>query len=332
MSIKVVITNLDYGQNYDEYIRQMASSGIEAVWVSPFNYSSQETVRVAKGFDAVIAGGEQYDRPALEQLRDRLKIIARHGTGIDNIDIKAATELGIAVTNAAGRNARPVAEHAVGMMLALTRKICQYNAQMHRGVWSPAVSKELYGKTVGIVGFGAIGRWLASLLKGFSCRILVYDKVPCVEAAKSADAEYVSLDYLLAHSDFVSLHLPLTQETRGSIGNEFFRKMKPTAIFVNTSRGKIVRENELVEALQAGIIAGACLDVFANPPINESHPLCGMQNVVMSPHTSAVTEESMDDTFQCVLNDIIDFFAGLEPANLLNPDYRANLTGAASYE
>lgn len=324
MAIKVVITNLDFGQDYTELIEEMKPKGFDVVWTPTSNYTPQETVRLVKGFDVVIAGGEKYDRYALEQLKDTLKIITRHGAGIDNIDLDAASDMGIAVTNAPGRNALAVAEHALGMMLCLTRKICHFDNEMHHGVWSPGMSSQLYKKTVGIVGFGAIGKWLAALLYGFSCDILVYDTYLKPDCVMPAGVKYVSMDELLERSDFVSLHVPLTPETQGSVGMDFFSKMKHTAIFVNTARGKTVRESELVEALQNGVIAGACLDVFANAPIDGSNPLCGMKNVVLSPHTSAVTVESMEEMMQCNLTDMFDFFAGKSPDNLLNPKYSAN--------
>jgi D-3-phosphoglycerate dehydrogenase len=319
MAIKVVVTNLDFGQGYTKLFEEMKPKGFEMVWTPPDDYSPQETVRLVKGFDAVIAGGEKYDRWALDQLKDKLKLIVRHGTGVDNIDIDAATDLGIAVTAAPGRNARAVAEYALGMMLCYTRQVCRFDDEMHQGQWRPRMTKELYGKTVGIIGFGAIGKWLVTLLAGFNCRILVYDKYQQVDRA---GVENISMDELLKNSDFVSLHIPLNPETENSIGTELFNKMKRSAVFVNTSRGKVVRENELIEALQKGIIAGACLDVFANAPIDKSNPLTGMDNVILSPHTSAVTEEAMEVMMDSSLTDLTEFFEGKAPSELLNPNYR----------
>jgi D-3-phosphoglycerate dehydrogenase len=324
MAITAVITNRDHGQDYRGLIETVDSQGYEFVWNPPRSYDPEDTVAVVKGFDAVIAGGEQYDRYALEQLRDRLKIIIRHGTGIDNIDIDSATEFGIAVTNAPGRNSRPVAEHALGMMISLTRKMFIYDRNVRQGTWDTHFTRELYGKTVGIIGFGAIGLWLARMLSGFDCRIIAYDKVFSAEEAQAIGVEYATIDEMLPQADFVSLHIPLTPETDSSIGMDFFRKMKTSAYFINSSRGKIVREEEMVEALRSGIIAGAGIDVFADTSIDASHPFCSMENVILSPHTSAVTVESMQDAMDCSIENLVDFFSGHRPTNLLNPDYQAN--------
>ncbi len=323
---KIVITNLDYGQNYTILSKKLADEGYELTWAIPGNYSPAETVRAVKGYDAVIAGGEKYDRWALDQLKDNLRAIFRHGTGTDNIDISAAAEMGIAVTNAPGRNARAVAEHALGMMLGLSRNICVQDRRVRSGSWAPGVSHELYGKTVGIIGFGDIGKWLARLLGGFNCRILVSDKFLTSEQVEAHGAELVDRDRMLEVSDFISLHLPLTAETENSVDINFFRSMKDTSIFINSSRGKIVVEDDLLFALKSGVIAGAGLDVFANGPLDSAHELCSLENVILSPHTSACTTESMQEMMDCSVKDMTDFFSGRTPSNLLNPAYKKSLT------
>ncbi len=324
MPIKVVITSLDHGQDYNEYISELGKSGYDVTWTPVRNYSPEETVRVTKGYEVIMAGGEKYDRWALGQLRDTLKVLLRHGTGTDNIDITAATDLGIAVTYAPGRNARAVAEHCLGMMIGLTRKFVFYDREVRRGNWTIGISSELYGKTVGIIGFGSVGKWLARLLKGFDCRMLAFDKQFDWASAEMLGAEQAEISEILHESDFISLQLPLTSQTAGSIGYDFFKQMKRTAFFLNTSRGKIVLEDDLVRALQEGIIAGAGLDVFSDPPLATNHPLRAMENVVLSPHTSAVTYESMKDMMDCCITDMNKFFSGETPINLLNPGYEVN--------
>ncbi|MHB1001614.1 MAG: phosphoglycerate dehydrogenase [Armatimonadota bacterium] len=325
MSIKVVITNLKFGQDYTDLIAEMGTRGYDMEWITPPNYDPEETVKAVRGFDAVIAGGECYNRWALEQLSDSLQIIVRHGTGVDNIDLDAARDLGIPVTNAPGRNARPVAEHALSMMLCLTRGILAYDRNVRNGRWAPGMTRELYRKTVGIIGFGAIGRQLIKFLKGFDCRILAYDKYFDYAKAAELGVEYSEVDDMLPVADFISLHVPLTPETKNSIGIDFFRKMKNTAYFINTARGKIVIEDDLIEALDSGMIAGAGLDVFADAPIDEENLFCHMDNVILSPHTSAVTEESMYETIDCSIADLTSFFEGRVPDNVLNPGYELNM-------
>ncbi|MCE5197681.1 MAG: NAD(P)-dependent oxidoreductase [Armatimonadota bacterium] len=302
----------------------MSKKGYDIDWIIPASYAPQDAVSTAHGYEAIIAGGEKYDRWALEQLSDSLRIIVRHGTGIDNIDLATASDLGIAVTNTAGKNARAVAEHALGMMLALTRKIALCDRELRKGNWCPAFSRELYGKTIGIIGYGAIGQWLAKLLRGFDCEILAYDLRWNVGDDAPEGAKVTDMDDLLSQSDFVSLHIPLTPQTENSIGIEFFQKMKQSAFFVNTARGKLVREDELIRALQDGIISGACLDVFANAPIDGSHPLCGMDDVVLTPHCSAGSAESMNDTLTTCTTSLIEFFSGKIPSGILNADYLAS--------
>lgn len=323
MKARVIITNLNFGQDYTDLIADLKACGYETDWVTPPSYAPADTVATVKGYDAIIAGGEKYDRWALEQLRDRLKIIVRHGTGVDNIDLVAASEFGIPVTNAPGRNARGVAEHALAMMLCLTRSICRFDDELRRqGIWRPGTTRELYGKTVGLLGFGSIARWLVALLKGFSCRILVHDPFMSDEAMRSHGAEPADIGTIARESDFVSLHMPLTEETEGSIGLDFFRAMKPTAYFINTARGKIIREPELVQALEEHTIAGAGLDVFYGSSYEAAQPFVHLDNVLLSPHTSAVTEESMVDMMDCSISDLAAFFEGRPLGNLLNPEHK----------
>ena len=316
--MKVVITEKDIGQDYTDAIAKMAESRHEVVW-RPLTGAGRDDISEAiRGFDAVIAGGERYDRYLLEQVKDRLKIIARLGSGYDNVDLNAAAQFGIAVTNSPGRNARAVAEHALALMLCVTRGLCAYDRQLRRGIWSPIISRELYGKTVGIIGFGAIGRWLARLLASFSCRILAYDKAFDRDVADPLGVDYADLDTVAALADVVTLHIPYNEGTDGSFGMDFFRKMKRSAIFINTARGRIVRENELVQALRDRIIAGAGVDVYPDVPIDGSHPLCTLDNVVLSPHASSLTDEAITELTECCISNVLDIFEGRRPANLLN--------------
>lgn len=329
MRKKVVITNLNFGQNHTEYIKLLQNEGYDVVWNTPASYDPHDTVKAVKGYDAAICGGEKYDKWALDILSDKLKIVIRHGIGVDNIDINAAKELGIAVTNAPGRNARAVAEHVLTMMLSLTRRITQFDCEMHSGIWKPRMTRELYGKTIGMVGFGTIARWLAVMLKGFNCTILAYDINFDEKRAAQLGVQFMEVDDMLPISDFVSLHIPLTSETEGSIGADFFSKMKPGSFFFNAARGKIVREKDLIEALENKVIKGAGLDVFENQPLSPNSPLCKMDNVMLSPHTSAVTEESMHDTMECSISDLKSFFEGRVPENLLNPGYEKFINGGS---
>lgn len=330
VAMRVVITEKDFGQNYAAAIARMAEKGYELVWNPLATLGTDETLGVIRGFDAVIAGGERYDQQLLEQVKGRLKIIARLGSGYDNVDLNAAAQFGIAVTNSPGRNARAVAEHALALMLCVTRGLCLYDRQVRQGIWSPLISSEFYGKTVGIVGFGAVGRWLARLLGSFSCRILAYDKAFDQDVADPLGVEYADLDTIAALADVISLHIPYNTETEGSFGINFFRKMKRSAILINTARGKIVKEDELVQALREGMIAGAGVDVYPSAPIDSAHALCSLNNVVLSPHASSLTDEAITEIMECCVSNVLDLFDGRTPKNLLN--YPNNWVGHTSHQ
>ncbi|WP_181779310.1 hydroxyacid dehydrogenase [Pseudonocardia pini] len=214
-----------------------------------------------------------------------LKVIAKHGAGLDSVDLDAATELGIIVATSGNANSGSVAEHAVALMLAVMRRIPELDALVRAGGYRErerlSAFPDLFGSTVGIVGYGNIGRAVAEMLVGFRCEILVHD--PFVE-------DSLSLDELLERSDVVTLHLPLTEETRHVIGAAELARMKPGAILVNTSRGGTVDEEALTKALADGTIRAAGLDVFEQEPPDVSAPLFAAPNVVLTPHAGGGTE------------------------------------------
>jgi D-3-phosphoglycerate dehydrogenase len=222
----------------------------------------------------------------------KLKIVARAGVGLDNIDREAAKERGIKVLNAPESVSVAVAELTLGMMLSWCRKIPAADTSMKEGKWekSKFMGSELRGKTLGIVGTGRIGLEVAKRALAFGMRLLGYDIVQNAEFL-ALGGKYVDLETLLRNSDFVSLHVPLTDQTKNLIGERELRMMKPTAVLINTSRGAVVEEGALVRALHEGWIAGACLDVYWKEPLGE-HPLCKLPNVILTPHLGASTEES----------------------------------------
>ncbi len=206
-----------------------------------------------------------------------LRLISVWGTGTDHVDLPACARRGITVTTTAGVNAHAVAEHTMALMLATMRRIPQLDARMRAGEWPRGLSAQLEGKTLGIVGLGAIGSRVAELARAFGMKILV--------------ARHVSLDELLRESDVVSLHLPLSDETRGIIGREQLALLKPTAYLVNTARGALIDRDALLDALRHERIAGAALDVFDEEPLPADDPLRSLLNVVLTPHNAGVTPE-----------------------------------------
>ncbi len=250
--------------------------------------TKEEMIDLLQGVVAVIAGSEPLTRRVLEAARD-LKIIARTGIGTDNVDLEAARAQGIRVTTTPGLNSKAVADLAVGLVLALARRICSSDRSLRQGAWKQTAGLDLEGKILGIVGLGSIGKQVARRAQAFDMRLVAYDTVHDEGFAAAHGISFVGCDELLQMSDFVTLHLPLTPETRGLIGKRELRQMKPTAYLVNTARGGIVDERALYEALSQGWIAGAGLDVFAQEPPFGS-PLLELDNVVVTPHIGAWTD------------------------------------------
>jgi D-3-phosphoglycerate dehydrogenase len=233
--------------------------------------------------------------PRPSGLRKNLKVIARAGVGLDNVDVKAATQAGVMVVNAPTSNIVSAAELAVGLLLASARNIVPANSALHRGEWkrSKYTGVEVADKTVGIVGLGRIGILVAQRLAAFGVNLIAYD--PYVQPARAAQlgVRMVTLDELLAESDFITVHLPKTPETVGLIGEDALSKVKPTVHIVNAARGGIIDEAALFTAMSEGRVAGAGLDVYASEPCTDS-PLFTLENVVATPHLGASTDEAQE--------------------------------------
>ncbi|UFN47508.1 2-hydroxyacid dehydrogenase [Roseomonas sp. OT10] len=266
------------------------------------------------GADFLISGQREVDA-ALLRAAPKARLLHKWGVGVDNFDLDAARAQGIAVARTTGSNAVPVAEYALALTLALLRNLASAHARLSQGEWRglnaarPALL--LSGKTVGIVGFGAIGQTLARLLAGFGCRIL-YNKTRPLPAAEEAakGVAYASLDTILAEADVVSLHCPLTPQTRGLIDAAALRRMKPTAILVNVARGGVVVESDLVEALREGVILGAAMDVYETEPVPPDHPLLRLDNVVVTPHIAALSADTFEPTVRRMFANIARHAAG----------------------
>ncbi|MFL6167168.1 MAG: hydroxyacid dehydrogenase, partial [Ornithinibacter sp.] len=247
------------------------------------------------GVDAVlIRSATKMDAEAIAAARS-LKVIARAGVGLDNVDVETATKAGVMVVNAPTSNITSAAELAVGLLLACARNIAPANEALKNGAWkrSKYGGVELLEKKVGIVGFGRIGQLVAERLKGFGVEILAYDPYVSVQRAGLLGARLVTLDELLAESDFITIHLPKTPETIGLIGKEALAKVKPTVRVINAARGGVLDEEALADAIAEGRVAGAGIDVFATEPCTDS-PLFDHESVVVTPHLGASTEEAQE--------------------------------------
>lgn len=280
----------------------------------------EKTIEMGLRADAVISTWEPWNERTLQAVKERVGYIIRYGAGTDNIDIPAATKARIPVGNVPGANAAAVAETALLHILNAGRRFSNCVEGCRKGIWpSTATGTELDGKTVGLLGFGNIGKQLVRMMKGFDVKVLVYDAY-----LQGADPEEYGVTFvesreeLFERSDIVSLHIPLNEETKGSIGKELFARMKPTAYLINTCRGGVLREEELVEALQKGQLAGAGLDVLCEEPPAGDNPLLTMEQVAVTSHMGAASLES-ERRSQVIIADCIDeFFSGRLPFHVRN--------------
>ncbi|UWG46331.1 Phosphoglycerate dehydrogenase or related dehydrogenase [Halanaeroarchaeum sp. HSR-CO] len=241
-----------------------------------------------------------------------LEVVGKLGTGIDNVDLRAAEDLGIPVTYTPGINALSVAEHALGLTLAVLRRTPRLQEILEGGGWrdETPIGTELAEKTVGIIGFGNIGSRLAGLLQGFNVQLLIYDPYIQPEDTQILGGTRVDLDRLLQSADVVSVNASLTDETRGMIGADELSRMRDSAVLVNTARGPIVREDALAEALTTGEIAGAGLDVFETEPLSPASPLHELDSVVLTPHSGARTAEAAEATIERLAQNVNAILAG----------------------
>jgi phosphoglycerate dehydrogenase-like enzyme len=251
-----------------------------------------------------------FTRDVLERCRN-LKLISIWGTGTDNIDLPAAKQLGIRVANTPGVSAIAVAEHTIMLMLAVAHRIVEVDRQVRGGQWPRALVSQVHGKTVGLIGTGAIGKEVARFAAGLGCRVIAWTFHPHGDFA-----EWVAFDDVFRRSDIVSVHLRQTAETTGMIGREHFEMMKPGAMFVNTARGAIIREQDLIEALRSGRIGGAGLDVFDKEPLPPDSPFFSLPNTVLTPHAAHATPEASEAGIALAIENIFSFMAG-NPRNVV---------------
>jgi D-3-phosphoglycerate dehydrogenase len=251
-----------------------------------------------------------------------LQVIGRYGIGTDNIAVAEATKQGIIVTNVPTYCLDEVSDHAMALLLACARQVCQYDARAHGGNWDVKGGiplRRLRGKTLGIIGFGNIGRTLALKARAFGLRVAVADPYVDGEAAAAHGCEWAELEVLLRESDYISIHTPLNQETRGMINETALRMMKPTAFVINTARGAIIDQDALVGALQKGWIAGAAMDVFVPERLPDHHPLLQLPNVIVTPHVAFYSEESVLELEVKAAENVATVLAGRRPPHVVNP-------------
>ncbi len=290
-----------------EGIEILKKAGLEVL--EKHGLSKEELLESIKEVDAIIIRSATKMTAEVIEAGKNLKLIARAGTGLDNVDIEAANRKGIVVMNCPGGNTVSAAEHTISMMLALARNIPQATASMKAGKWEKKkfMGREIAGKTLGIIGLGRIGSVVADRAKGLKMRVIAYDPYVNPEQAERMGVEMMSLDELLPQADFVTVHVPLTKDTRGLINKDVLAKMKDGAMFIHCARGGIVNEDDLYEALKSGKLAGAALDVFEQEPPPEGYPLLQLENVICTPHLGASTIEAQKNVALAIASQVVDF-------------------------
>lgn len=261
--------------------------------------------------------------PAVVRAGRRLQVIGRYGIGVDNIAVDEATRLGIPVTNVPAYCVDEVAEHVLALILAHERGILRYDVAVRSGDWTPAPGlpiRRVAGKTLGIVGFGRIGQALAAKASGLGLRVIAADPTAADAELAALEVERVSLEELAASSDYVSIHAPLTDETRGLVDDAFLRSMKRSSFLVNAARGAIVDQPALVEALREGGIAGAGLDVFEPDRLPPDHALLAEQTLIATPHVAFYSEESILELETRAAENVAAILSGRRPASVVNPE------------
>lgn len=295
---KVVITPECLYEQPGRHIDLFESAGFEVCYpedptFTRGHYSIEDSIKVMEPYSAVLAGSEPYSDELLSQLPN-LRVIARFGVGYDPVDIPSATRLKKAVTITPASTHEAVAEMCLALMFTVAKSIITNNISTREGAWSRTVLLPLRERTLGLVGLGRIGKSTAIRAKALGMRVIACDEFPPVEFAQEQRIELVSFEELLAKSDFVSLHCPMTEKTAHLMNSETFSKMKPGSILVNTARGGLVNEAHLIEALNSGHLRAAALDVFEEEPPSPSRPIFELhENVVVAPHMAGLDEVSV---------------------------------------
>ena len=281
--------------------------------------SNDELKNIIPNYDAlVIRSGTNVTEDVIKEAKN-LKIIGRAGVGIDNVDVKAASIKGIVVMNTPGGNTISAAEHTVSMLLSMSRNIPQANASLKKKEWkrSKFTGTEVYGKTLGIIGFGKIGYEVGKRAKAFGMDLLVYDPFTTEEYTSKVGGKLVDLEYLIANSDYITLHVPRNKDTENLINKDSIAKMRNGVRIVNVARGGIINEQDLADAIKSGKVKGAAVDVFSTEPCLDS-PLFDLDNVVVTPHLGASTEEAQINVAIDIVKQIRDFFEKDEVKNAVN--------------
>jgi len=314
---KVVITARSFGQGDREPFRILEENGCQAVKIDADKpFSSSGMIPLVKDADALIIGNDTVDRDVIAAA-EKLKVISRYGVGYDNVDLAAASQKGIAVTNTPNTNNNSVADLAIALALSLARSIPAVSAAVKEGKWSRVMGMEIWGKTLGVIGLGTIGKGVVMRARGFNMKALCYDVYQDTAFADRYGVKYCSLDELLKEADIISIHVPLMPSTRNLIGQKELAAMKKTALLINTARGGIINEDALYEALSNRRIAGAALDVTEHEPPSGS-PLLNLDNIIITSHIGGYTNDAVRNMGVMAAENAVEVLKGMPCANIVN--------------
>jgi D-3-phosphoglycerate dehydrogenase len=324
-----ILITAPFDETYLKKVQELGDVKYES-WADSFKFWKGEEFQQRLKDDKIGILVTEVDRVTADVLEglDDLKLICVCRGTPSNVDLEAATENGVLVTNAPGRNAVAVAELAIGLMLSVARYMGPGEKAIREGKWDWGLyfsmsGVELSGRTLGLVGLGAVARETAKRLRGWDMRILAYDPYVTDEVAASVGAELTDLETVMRESDFISIHLPVTEETKGLVSAEMIGMMKPTAFFINTARAATIDEEAVLKALQEKKIAGGGFDVFAKEPLPEDSPFLELDNVVMTPHLGGATDDVATNHSRMAYEDIQSFLKGETPVRAVNPEAKS---------
>jgi D-3-phosphoglycerate dehydrogenase / 2-oxoglutarate reductase len=323
---RVVITDCDHG-SIEEEKEEFSQIGAELILAQV--QEEKGLARACKDADGLLNQYALLSRKVLENL-PKCKVISRYGVGVDSVDLKAATDLGIIVANVPDYCMDEVASQTIALILTLTRKTAFFDRKVKSGQWDFHLGIPIYrikGKTLGLVGCGKIGLEVARRISAFGVKVMTFD--PYLEKAPEG-IELKDFDTVLRESDFISIHCPLNDSTRHLIGEKEFRKMQKKPLLINTSRGPIVDEKALIQALREGLLSGAGLDVLEKEPPDLQSPLVKMENVVLSPHVGFYSVESISELKRRTAKNVSDVLLGKQPKSVVNREVREKTRASIS--
>lgn len=317
MSYKVVVTPRSFGATSTQPLEVLQQKGYEVVRNTLGRpLKAGELIELAAGADALLVGIDEVSGEVIRSLPG-LKVISKYGVGVDNIDLESAAKCGVPVTNTPEVNTQAVADLTLGLILSVARQLTTADYSVKNGEWKRFMGTSLYGKTVGILGTGKIGRAVAQRLQGFNTEILLYDVAQDSGFAAQVNGKYAELAEIYKQADYICIHLPLLPSTKGLIGETELQLMKSNAIIINTARGGIIDEEALVKALRQKWIRGAALDAFSIEPPQDKE-LLELDNIVLTPHIGAYTDEAVLNMGLVAAHNMIDVLEGKQPETVVN--------------